>query len=207
MTVNTTTPYSETSIANQAIDILDDNPLTSLDQGGVVAGFMHRNFGPVRDWLQEVYPFHFTKKRANLAEDTDTPAFGWKYQYTLPADCLRVLPLRKNGDWNGDLIPHEVEDGKILCDVAGPLPVRYVARKTNPAKFPPIFARLLACRLALLGSMNITGKGTYFDKANTLYQEALEHARLSDTLESGTPEDQYDDSIIKVRGVGIVDAA
>jgi hypothetical protein len=203
MTVNTTSPYSEVSIANIAIDILDDNPLTALDQSGVVAGFMHRNFGPARDWLLETYPFHFALARALLPEDGSPPPFGWQYAYTLPADCLRPLPLRQNGDWNGTRIPHEIESGKILCNVAGPLPFRYIAKRTNAAQFPPIFARLLSCRLALLGAMNITGKGTYFDKASKLYNEAVEAARLTDTLESGTPESQEDDDIIAIRGVGI----
>lgn len=201
--MTTTEPYSETSIANIAIDILDDVALTDLNQGGTVANFMARNFGPARDWLQQVYPAHFTKAYTQLAVDFTDPAFGWYYSYTPPADCIRVLPLRADGAWNGALIAYEMVGGKIYTNQSAPLNLVYIAKKTNAAQFPPAFARLLACRLALLAAQNITGKTSYVEKAKGLYDEAMEFYRLTDSLESGTPEDQYDDNIVAVRGVGI----
>jgi hypothetical protein len=39
------------------------------------------------------HPWNCLQKRVELAADTDKPAWGFKNQYTLPADCLRLLRI------------------------------------------------------------------------------------------------------------------
>jgi hypothetical protein len=199
----TTAPYSEPMIASLASSILDDRPVASLSDDTTVARFMARWFGPARDALLQKYPANFSKDRRVLAADGVRPAFGWDYSYTIPTDWVCVLPLTERGEWGARELVYAVESGKILTNEKAPLYVRGIKRVTNPAKFPPLFATLLAARLAVLGSLNITGKSSYFEKASSLYQQALEDFRLSDTLESGTPEPQDRHDIIDVRGVGI----
>jgi hypothetical protein len=45
----------------------------------------------VRDSLFRSHPWNCLQKRVALAADTATPAWGFSYQFTLPADCLRLL--------------------------------------------------------------------------------------------------------------------
>lgn len=200
---NTTAPLSETAIANMAVDILDDYRLNDLDDDTTVGRWMARNFGIVRDEVLQSYTWHKVRTRASLPADAQAPPFGWDYSYTVPEDCLRLLELRENGELNGRLIPYEYENGKILTDAKAPLRVRYIRREDNVALFQPLMARVLSARLAYLASLTITGKQQYSAKAEKLLNEAWEMAKLVDTLESGTPEHQYDDDIIEIRGVGL----
>ena len=199
----TTEPYSEVSIANLAIDILDDTPITSLSDNRKVARYMLRNFGQVRDETLQRYPWAFATTRASLAADGTDPSFGWNKAYTFPADCLRMLPPRLYGEKNAPILKHEIEGRKILTDATAPLKVRYIQKVTNPTLFPPLFVRVISTRLAMLAAQNITGKGSYVQKAKEFYQEAWELATLSDTLESGTPDNQLGEDILNVRGKGL----
>lgn len=203
MTITTTAPLSEVAIANMAIDILADQPITSLGDSTVVGRWMARNFGRVRDEVLEMYPWNGVKTRVALAADSAPPTFGWKYQYTVPADCITLLPLRYGGALNGALIPYEFESGKILTDASAPLLVRYIRRETNVAKWTALQARILASRLAFIASLTINGKAQYSQKAEKLLTDAIETSKLGDTLASGTPEQQTIQDIIAIRGVGL----
>jgi hypothetical protein len=190
---NTSAPLSEVGIANMCAAVLDDFPLNSLDDDTNLGRYLGREFGYVRDELLESYPWHFAKTRALLPETT-APAFGWDAAYNLPADCLRLLPLRENGEHEGCLIPYEVEaspvnDGRqVLCNVTGGLKIHYIKRLTNAAKFSPTFARALGSRLAMYASTRVTGKTSYFEKAQSSYMMALDEAYRVDSLTRGTPE-------------------
>lgn len=200
---DTTTSLSETAVANMAIDVLEDFPITDLDDPGPVGKFMARNFGPARDEILQAFPWPFAKKYAYVAADSADPPFGWDYAYTFPADCIKPMPLRNEGKWNGSIIVHEVvSDRRIFTNYAPPLPLLYIKRETNPARWTPLFARVLAMQLAVYGAQNITGKRSYVDKATMMLSAAWENARLAETLTAGTPERQSRSDIIDIRGVG-----
>lgn len=200
---NTTATLSEVAVANMAVDVIDDYPLTSLDDDTKVGRFMARNFGPARDEILQRYPWHFAKKRALVAASATAPAFGWDYAYNFPDDCLKPLPLRTDGEWNGQPIPFEVESRQILTDKSGPLKLLYIRRVTAMSQWTPLAARVLANYLALLGAQNITGKSSYAEKASALLRDSLEIAKLADTLEFGSPESQYRYDILDVREGGL----
>lgn len=197
------TPPSETSVANLAVDILDDFPVASLAEPGKVASFLNRNFWQVHGEVSLAFPWNHAKARASLPKDGVAPAYGWANSYTMPADALAVFPLRRDGEWNGDLLPFEVEGRSIVTDVEAPLPIRYLKRVENPGLWSPQFIRVFACTLALYGAQNITGKAGYVEKAGSMLKMAWEAATLAETLYSGRPEPQFRNEIIDVRGVGL----
>jgi hypothetical protein len=201
--VNTSAPYSEVSIANLAVDILDDYPLQDLDDEGVVARFLARNFGPVRDELLEMYPWRFATGRY-LAPATDEPAFGWTYAAELPDDCVVPREIRTGGKFNGRPVLFEHEGTVLLTDYTPPVPLIYTRRITDPAKFTPLFARCLATRLAFYGAQNITGKESYTNKTLGMFSDAYEQARLAETLKAGSQQEQNRQDIldIRLRGIG-----
>jgi len=183
-----------------AVTTLDDVSITSLDHDSAIGRFMAREFGFVRDELLRAFPWPFAKARASLTNLSDPPAFGYKYQYQLPADCLRVLPLRQEGGHNRDPIRYEIEGRKILTDHPPPLKLNYIRRVTNAAEFDPLFARAFGQLLAVMAAQRVTGKSSYLDKAQSLYYAALNNAQHVASLEGGTPESQYRNDIINVRG-------
>jgi hypothetical protein len=197
---NTLAPLSEVAVANMAVTTLDDTALTSLDDPSAIGRFMAREYGFVRDELLRAFPWPFAKARVLLPALNEAPAFGYKYQYQLPADCLRVLPLRGEGEHNHLPIKFEVEGRKLLTDAGPALKLIYIRRVSNAAEFDPLFARALGQLLALMAAQRVTGKAAYFEKAQALYASALSVAYQVASLEGGTPESQNRSDIINVRG-------
>lgn len=189
--VSLTAPLSDVAIANFAVATLDDYPITTLDDNTSVGRFMARHYTYVRDELLQMYPASFARNRKAIAADEVAPAFGWRYAYTLPDDCIRLLPITCDGTLNGVMVPYELEGRTVLTNAQAPLKVRYIRRVTNAADFTPLFGRLLGARLAVLGATRITGKSSYFQKAGEAFNAALADFKLEDSLSAGTTE-KYD---------------
>lgn len=197
--MSTTAPLSEIAIANFAIDVLDEAPLTSFSDNTPFGRFAAREYGYVRDEVYTLHPWADVKTRAILSPASDAPAFGYTYAYNLPADCLRLLPLREDGLYDGEPIVHEVESRQILTNYGPSLKVHYCRRETNAAKLSPLLARAIGARLALLACTRITGKASYYEKAKEGWSSAMFEAQHVDSLSRGTPESQYRNSVTAVR--------
>lgn len=202
---NTSAPISEVAVANFAGTTLEDAPLTSLDDDSALGRFMTRNFGYVRDEVLRSFPWPFAKKRLKLSPASPGPEFGWQYRYILPSDCLRLLQLRTDGEWNvqSKPPPYELEGREILTDCGPTLPIIYIRRVTNAAEFDPLFARAFGERMAVMAAQRITGKGSYVDKARALLADAMAEAKHVASLEMGSPEDQNGYSIVNARAPGL----
>ena len=124
--------------------------------------------------------------------------FGWAYRYALPADCLRPLPLRKDGKFEGKPIKHEIEQDYILCDIATKLPIRYISQFKDAGSFDPLFKTALAAALATKIAHWLTGKLSSVGLMVQAYNRALSDAEIADSLE-GTDERPADDDIIDQR--------
>jgi len=188
---DTSAPLSEVSVANMAATVLADASLNSLDDPSPLGRFMAREFGYTRDEVLQLFPWDFAKARAAIPKTADAPAFGWKYKFVKPADCIKLLPVTADGSLNGPPIDYTVEGDEILTDYSvggSTLYVRYVRRQTNMAKWSPLAARLLGARLAVMASLRITGKQGYYDRAKAGYDVALFDAQRVHSLDGGTPE-------------------
>lgn len=192
-------PTTNTSICNLAFDILTQAPMTDITTDGTPeANWFVRNFEPTRDAELRKNPWKFSLKRATISVDASAPAFGWSYRYALPADCIRMLPLTYDGEFEGPPIPHEIEAGWILTDEPTSIKVRYIYQVTDPTKFDPLFVQALAARLAMHAAHRFTGKQSMIATAGELYGEAIAEARRANALEA-TPERPYDDDVIAAR--------
>lgn len=178
---------TETDICNRALDIMKEASITSIDEDRSMARWFKRNFYTERDALLEYADWNFALKRVLLPADGAAPAFGWNYQYTLPGDCIRVLPLTLDGTIEGTPLIHEVEDGKIMTNQSGPLKVRYIYRNENYASYPATFQGALSARLARRCAHWVTGKSSYVQVAQSIYGEAMEEAWTSDAIQGTWP--------------------
>lgn len=188
----------EVGIYNMAFDLLDEE--VAIDPGDERAPvqWMRRNYPAVRDAVLRRHPWNFAIARAALAEMSERPAFGWRRQYQLPDDCLRVLPPNDCGSFMGGDIPYQVEGRRILSDARAPLRIRYVRRVEEVGLFDPLFTQLLAAELAVRAANWITGKQSYSERLGQMVRELNAQAVLLDGLE-GTPQQPLDDDPIAVR--------
>src|SRR5678816_1628131 len=153
--------FSETQIFNAVLDRLSEESVLSTTDEKAVARWLNRNYPLQRDVLLQRHTWNFATSRRMLAADTAKPEFEWSFRFNLPEDCLRVLPLTTDGKRNSPPIPYIVEGVYIYCNKAGPLPVRYIFRQTNPAAFTPVFIDLLVQILAANFAYWMTGKASF----------------------------------------------
>lgn len=187
-----------TSIYNMVLDRLAEESILGPSDDRAVARWLNRNYPLQRDMLLAQHPWNFAIKRAALAKDSTDPAFEWKYQCTLPVDCIRVLPLTEGGYRDSPNVPHVIEGLKILTNVTPPVPMRYIARIENEAFFSPHFANALAHILAALISHWLTGKASLTKELSDRINSIVSNAQAIDSLE-GSPETVDDNDIIVVR--------
>lgn len=188
---------------NQAYLLLEEGKrVESPTEDSVQANRMNLIYESTRDELLEEFSWSFAKTRTTRAS-IGTPAFGWKYQYTLPSDLIRLLPLRYEGHYEGEPIPYSLESYVqdetnpettrvlvLLTDCPPPLEIHYIARVTNEAQFTPLFKRALICKLALNVAHSMTGKQSYVERVKQMYDEALMKAKSSDGVQ-GTIQRPY----------------
>lgn len=193
---------SETSIANAALTKLGEARITDLADETDVARVLNSRFEAVRDAELRKHRWKFAQKRAELAALVDAPAFGYAYQFELPDDFLRL-------DSIGEAYPNDLSDYRtsidseryriegtvILTDDAGPLPLRYGAKVTDPTKFDTLFVEALACKLAIEVCEKITQSNTKRQLAWDEYKDALREAVKVNALEK-PPSYLADDSWI-----------
>jgi hypothetical protein len=189
----------ETGICNLALDILKEAPISSLSDNRPIALWCNRNFTTQRDAALSMANWNFAMKRQSIAADAVAPAFGWRHGYTLPAGCVRLVPLTHDGTDEGSPVAHVVEGGKLLTNMSGPLKIRFVNRATNYDAYHPLFIDYLSARLARRMAHWLTGKSSYLQIAAALMSEAWADAWAADAMEGDTPR-AADDDWIEARG-------
>lgn len=185
----------ETAICNLALDILKEAPISSIDDQRPIGKWCKRNFATQRDAALSVASWNFARKQVVLTAETTGPDFGWDYSYVLPGDCIRALPLTYDGTVEGSPVAHEVAQGKILTNHAGPIKVRYIQRVDNYDAYHPLFIDYLSARLARRMAHWLTGKTSFLQIAAGLMQQAWTEAWTVNAIEGDTPRPADDDWI------------
>lgn len=143
-------------ICNLALAHLGEGAITALEDDTVAARACALHFPTVRDALLRARRWNFAQTRAVLSLLADAPAFGWDYQYSLPADCLRVLEV--NDSEFGDVVSEEfIIEGRAILTDASAVNLVYTKRVDDVAQFDPLFVEALAVKLAIKLTESIRG--------------------------------------------------
>ncbi len=180
---------SITEIVNQAFAALGEAPVASLDDPGRNAGLAKSIYANVRDMEISRYAWNFAKSRAMLPALAFSPAFGWKHQYQVPFDCLRVLQA---GPWpqpvmsefiSADNRAWEMEGQHIMSNLSPPMSILYLRRVEDPALYPPLFVEALVARLAVKMCERISGSSGKRELAWQEYEQAIKLAKRTDYIQ------------------------
>ena len=176
-------------IVNQALSALGEARIISLDDPGPAAELARSLYESVRDAEISRYCWNFARDRVRLPALGEAPAFGWRHQYLLPADCLRVLsaepwPQALMDDYiAGENRAWLVEGRNLLSDQGPPLNLIYLRRVEDPAFYPPVFVEVLAARLAVRLCERLTGSNSKRELALKEYELAARQARRLDAIQ------------------------
>jgi hypothetical protein len=186
---------SDVQIANRALAKLGDKTIVSLTENSNQARAVNECYTLVRQGELRRHPWHFAKRRAQLAASVDTPAFDYVYAYPLPADCLRVLmpmPDSESVQYDGK-VDWKIEGRSILSNEQGPLSIVYLADVTDPNEFDAAFIDVFASRLAVEVAHRLTGSTEKRKMAQEEYRGALLEARRMNAFEQFSVERPMDD--------------
>ena len=153
---------STVDIANFALNNLGASNITTLDENSKAARIINQRYDAVRDAVFRAHPWNCLIRRAQLAQETDTPVFGYAKQYALPTEpfCLRVLEFS-----NGSLSypqdnmtsntggPVFVIEGRKLLTDEGTARIKYIGRVTDPKNMMPALSKHLRHVLLLRSAM------------------------------------------------------
>lgn len=192
---------SVVEICNSALNMLGANNITALTEDSKNARLLNQRYESVRDSVFRSHTWNCLIKRVQLASDSDAPTHEYKYQYTLPADCLRVL--KTGGYHNGsssDLDSGQIfkiEGRKLLTDETS-IYLIYVSKNTDPNEYDTLLIETIAARLASELCYAITASTSLAGQMYELYNQKLREARFVDATE-GTPDNIDSSSFINSR--------
>lgn len=172
---------SEVDIINSAMNMIGASNIIARDEDSKAARVANQRYDSIRDAVLRAHPWNCAVTRRSLAPDSETPAFDWDYQFTLPADpyCLRVLRL----DYLD--IEFRVEGRKIVSNESS-INLIYIARVTDPNEYDTLLQESIAARLAADVSFTLSQSTSLTQNMFNLYESKLKEARFVDATE-GTP--------------------
>lgn len=141
---------SALDICNAALSKIGEAPLDALIANESTASRLCvLHYHPARRETLCMARWTFATKHATLDNiSAEAPHSLTPYQFTLPADCLRVLEVECT-EWK--------MQGRRLHASCAPLPLSYIADMEDADQFDPLFMDALATRLAEKLAMPMTG--------------------------------------------------
>ena len=195
---------SVVDICNEAMDLLGAATITALTENSKEARLCNRRFETVRDGVLRSHPWNVAITRASLAKDSETPAFGFANQFTLPTDpyCLRVLSFW-NSNIDSDVAPYDSEvmfkiEGRKVLSNEGTCKITYLARITDTEIYDSLLSSAIAHMLAAQTAYAITGSTTVSQSMQQLYELRMREARSIDAME-GVPDKMIADDFVNIR--------
>lgn len=144
---------TKTTLCNQALGRIGSPHVMDIDDADSKSAricketfeVVVREVGRASDW-------NSLKERVELARLTATPAFGWAYQYQLPANFISLVEL------NGLCVTGQLGDnweieGQVLLTDAAEAKVRFIGYNERVHEWDPLLINavvvLLAAKIAL----------------------------------------------------------
>lgn len=177
-------PVTQTDIANMALDILTEGAIDSLDEDTKAARILSRHWDTVVEAELKSNAWVFAIVSAEI-EGTDLGTGEWSlgWQYELPSDALRPLPLTYDGQPNGIPIDWWQEGGFVYSNQSSPRTIRYIANVIDPAEWDALFTKAVVAALAVACAHGLTGKASFIQLAQGMYEKAIAEARRTNAIE------------------------
>ena len=174
---------TEVSICSNALRKLGDDPITSLTDNTERARLCNGLYEPARDAILRSHPWNFAITRTSLARLSNTPAYGFSYQYALPTDpyCLRVLEMEYQ-DYIFK-VEHLAGTGRVLLTDESTAKILYIGKIIDTAQFDSLFVDTLTAKLALDLAYPITNSVKVQENMFKILQQKLSEARSVDGQE------------------------
>ena len=190
---------SETSIVNQALSALGEDPIKSLTEANKRAIQASIFYHPVRRAILRSHPWNCAKKLASLAADATAPLFDYSARYPLPVDFIRFYREDRENDMEvWDIIGPWIYVNNSSTTSGGALQCIYIYDLQDPtqmdAGFIQAFVYMLAGKLAL----PLTQNSTRAQQGLQMMESEMSMARLTGAQENA-PREWDEDILLRSR--------
>ena len=202
---------SQADIANLALLKLGSGTkITSLTDNLPVAATLNRCYDITRQAELRANYWSFALRRTTLPALAAVPPWGFRQQFALPADYLRlqqvndfyIIPaLLDYTDSDASAYAIETNSDGVLCiltDYPAPLKMRYVRDVQDEGLFDALFVVSFATRLAFECCEQITNSNSKKQQLAADYKESIKAAVRANAIEK-PPQSIGDDSWIVTR--------
>ena len=175
---------TEKDLANMALIMLGQQPITSLDASNNRAVLADNRLADVRDSVLRAHPWNSAVRRASLSADSSVnPTWGYDKRYALPSDFVRLLetedPLTEYKIEGGNT--GESTSGKFIVTDATEMKIRYIFRLTDVSKMDDTLKHAIATRLAAEIGQAVTGDINVANMMLQKYEAILMQASFEDS--------------------------
>lgn len=178
-------PVDQTDIANMALDLLTEGAIDSLDEDVKAARLLSRHWDTTLESELSKNAWAFAIVSAEIeGTDLGTADGTLNWQFELPGDALRPLPLTYDGQAQGIPITWRQEGGFVYTDQDSPRIIRYIANVIDPADWSALFTDAFAAALAIKIAHPLTGKANMIEIAQGAYERAIADARRTNAIET-----------------------
>jgi hypothetical protein len=167
---------SEVGIANMALTLIGEEPITSFDEASKPARFVCQHYENVRDFVLRQHCWSCATRRATLALSATPPDWGFANAYQLPTGYLRLVEKECIKG------PFAIEEDKLLSDES-PMRIAYIFRLIDVARMDPLLQQAIAAMLAAELAIAIAQNRELMKTLFQLYQSKLEEAKTVDAIE------------------------
>jgi hypothetical protein len=174
---------SEIDIANIGLTLLGENTILSLDNETPVQQACNLLWPTaVRDYVLSEHSWNGAVKRGTLAQLAGTPAFDWTYQFTYPADALRILSTDDpSEDWEVGIGSDDTT--RVVFTNQSTCKVKYLFRQTNVNLYSPSLQTAMGARFAWMLSIILTAHRGKLQDMQAAYFQLLAVAKAADGQE------------------------
>lgn len=191
---------SETQVYNLASKRVGGPRITSPDDDRTVARAIRAVWDIERRAAIRDGSWNFAMERFRLPALSARPAFGFARAYELPAECVRLIEV-----YGCTRTDYQVEGGKILANVSGPLDIRCLVDVETASRWDDAFVQAFALRIALTIGEDIAGSA--FDRSGVQndYYASIAASKRVDAMENPPIQQAEDDWILARMAGGVVD--
>lgn len=179
---------SGVTIANRSLSLLGENQIASLQDNTATARLCLLHLPEARDAAFAEHNWNFAKVQVALVSTGVKPVHTWSFEYTLPADIVRIVrPAIMTDDY-------EVLGNKLLTNWAS-MSITYIKRVTDPDDWPALFQEAVVFKLAGLIAPVLKADQEIEVRMEQLFQKSIIKAKIWDAQEESTMILEADDLI------------
>lgn len=163
-------------LVNMALTLLGEEPITDILEDNKPARFANAHFDNVRREVLRSSNWTVATKRASLSASATGPVWGFTFNYTLPADFLKLIGTSEPQE------RYRIEGIEIATDLS-PMEIRYVFDLTDISRMDSLLQSAIAAKLAWDMAVPITSSRELMQDMARIYADRLAEARYIDASE------------------------